>query len=175
MNVQGSARPGLILGLVQACLLLSLGAQLLMDRAVRPRGWARTQPVDPYLPIRGRYVALQLKLRLDANQGQGSLSDLGGSQGWVSLRSSGGEVLARPVPRGTAGALPARSSTPTGWVELEQPVAFFLPPTGPDPSRRPRPERVWVEVTLPERGQPRPIRLGVTSDQQFPPRPLAAG
>ncbi|MFQ6537669.1 MULTISPECIES: hypothetical protein [Aphanothece] len=175
MKVQGSGRRGLILGLLQACLLLSLGAQLLTDRALRPRGWARTQPVDPYLPIRGRYVSLRLRLRLDGQPAEADSSGLGGSRGWVSLHSRGGEVLAQAVPRGTPGALRVRSSTPAGWVELQQPVAFFIPPTGPDPSRRPRPERVWVEVTLPERGQPRPIRLGVTADEQFPPRPLRLG
>jgi hypothetical protein len=30
---------GLLLGLLQAALLLSLGGQLLLDRATRPRGW----------------------------------------------------------------------------------------------------------------------------------------
>jgi hypothetical protein len=34
----------------------------------------------------------------------------------------------------------------------------------PDPSIRAPGEELWVEVTLPRRGPPRPIRLGVKKD-----------
>lgn len=45
---------------------------------------------------------------------------------------------------------------------LSEPVAFFIPEHVPDPSRRPPGEALWVEVTLPRKGPPRPIRLGVS-------------
>jgi len=44
---------------------------------------------------------------------------------------------------------------------LDRPVAFFIPEQIPDPSRRPPDEKLWVEVTIPKKGPPRPIRLGV--------------
>jgi len=44
---------------------------------------------------------------------------------------------------------------------LEQPLAYFIPEHGPDPSIRPPGEELWVEVTLPKHGAPRPIRLGI--------------
>jgi hypothetical protein len=44
---------------------------------------------------------------------------------------------------------------------LAEPVAFFLPEHVPDPSVRLAGEELWVELTLPARGWPRPIRLGV--------------
>ncbi|SBO44948.1 hypothetical protein [Cyanobium sp. NIES-981] len=175
MNRQGTLGRGLTLGLLQAAMLLGLGGQLLLDRALRPRGWARTQPVDPYLPIRGRYVALHLMVRLEGERAPLDPSSRGGSRSWVSLHSRGGEVLARPVPQGTAGALPARGASPAGWVRLEPPVAFFIPPAGPDPSRGPLRGSMWVEVTLPDQGRPRPIRLGVSDGELFPPRPLPLG
>jgi hypothetical protein len=40
-------------------------------------------------------------------------------------------------------------------------VAFFIPEHIPDPSRRTQGEELWVEVTIPKTGPPRPIRLGV--------------
>ncbi|MFM7677134.1 MAG: hypothetical protein ACKO5F_16495, partial [Synechococcus sp.] len=46
-------------------------------------------------------------------------------------------------------------------ARLDEPVALFIPPDVDDPSRRAADEELWVEVTLPPEGPPRPIRLGV--------------
>ena len=54
-------RKGLIVALIHVLLVASLGAKLLVDRATRPRVWARTAPFDPDLPIRGRYVRLRIE------------------------------------------------------------------------------------------------------------------
>jgi hypothetical protein len=51
---------GLILAGLQCLMVLSLTGKLLYDRATCPRVWIRTQPYDPSLPIRGRYLSLQL-------------------------------------------------------------------------------------------------------------------
>jgi hypothetical protein len=61
------------------------------------------------------------------------------------------------------GPLPVRlDSTADGLVAgLNDPVAFFIPEHIPDPSLRPTGEELWAEVTVPSRGPPRPIRLGV--------------
>ena len=62
------------------------------------------------------------------------------------------------------------SSTSSGSIaRLRDRLAFFIPPEGPDPSRRPAGERLWVEVTLPRQGPPRPIRLGVERDGHIEP------
>ena len=55
---------------------------------------------------------------------------------------------------------------------LAEPVAFFIPEHVPDPSRRPREEQLWVEVTLPRSGPPRPIRLGVMKEGRLTPLDL---
>jgi hypothetical protein len=44
---------------------------------------------------------------------------------------------------------------------LRPPLVYFVPEHVEDPSRRPQGEELWVEVTLPKKGPPRPIRLGV--------------
>lgn len=46
-------------------------------------------------------------------------------------------------------------------LAMYQPVAYFIPEHIPDPSIRPNDEELWVEVTIPKKGPPRPIRLGV--------------
>jgi hypothetical protein len=98
---------GLILAAVHVALVAGLGGKLLYERHTLPREWVETQPVDPDLPLRGRYVQLRL----------------------------------------------VRDGEPV--------VPFFIPEHARDPSRRAPGESLWVEVTLPERGPPRPIRLGV--------------
>lgn len=49
-----------IVALLQAAIVLAVGGKLLYDRATLPRVWVETAGVDPYLPIRGRYVRLRL-------------------------------------------------------------------------------------------------------------------
>ena len=53
-------RPGLILLLVQLVLVLSVAGKYLYERQTRPRVWTRATQFDPALPLRGRYLALQL-------------------------------------------------------------------------------------------------------------------
>ena len=55
-------KKGVILGVVHLLMVASLGAKLVYDRATRPRAWARVVPYDPNLPIRGRYVSLQMEV-----------------------------------------------------------------------------------------------------------------
>jgi len=160
-------RRGLALALLQGGLLLSLAGQLLLDRASRPRGWIRTEPVDPHLPIRGRYVDLALVIPAPAG-----LKEPGSSGTPVVLRAEGGlvraELAGASTPRSRSlQAFPRPSWAPAPGAaaaqlwRLEPRVAFFIPPEVPDPSRRPPGEQLWVEVTLPAEGPPRPIRLGV--------------
>ncbi|MEA5414577.1 hypothetical protein [Synechococcus sp. BA-132 BA5] len=151
-------RKGLLLALLQGGLLLSLGGQLLLDRATRPRGWILTQPVDPHLPIRGRYV--NLDLLLPAPEGtDGQAVPWSGER--VVLRSEAALVRATLAAGGTPRARTLQATPQGEFWRLGPSVAFFIPPQVADPSRRPPGEQLWVEVTLPAEGPPRPIRLGL--------------
>ena len=46
-------------------------------------------------------------------------------------------------------------------VTSAEPLAFFIPEHAPDPTALRPGEELWAEVTLPRKGPPRPIRLGV--------------
>ena len=59
MNAQ--LRKGLIVAAIHLAMVAGLGAKLLIDRAARPRVWARTAPIDPDDPLRGRYVRLRVE------------------------------------------------------------------------------------------------------------------
>lgn len=147
-------RAGLIVALIHVLLVASLGGKLLFDRATRPRVWARTAPVDPDLPIRGRYV--RMRIEGDARQlpstFTGYVIPMVSDQTLTFVQGEEGKGLYARVD-------PARSV-----AVIDQPLAYFIPEHVPDPSIRAPGEELWVEVTLPRRGPPRPIRLGVKKD-----------
>jgi hypothetical protein len=169
MNTLSPRRAGLLLALLQGGLLLSLGAVMHMDRMRLPRAWVRTAPHDPELPIRGRYVSLRLLVPAPALRSLLALPDE--RRCWQSVRlvAKGDRLEALPEAAGAA------ASGLSQWAcvdrldgavvaRLEEPVAFFLPPDVKDPSLQPSGETVWVEVSLPAKGPPRPIRLGLSSN-----------
>jgi hypothetical protein len=168
---------GLIIAAVHVGLVTSLGAKLLYDRATRPRVWALTVPYDPNLPIRGRYVSLQLVV-----EPRGIAETIPGT----TLRPPQAVILRIEGTRLVAEAIPQQPSYDPSELHvqlverrgeklalLDQPVAFFIPEHIADPSRRSLGESLWVEVTIPKKGPPRPIRLGVkTGDGAIAPLDL---
>lgn len=156
---------GLVIAVLHVVLVTSLGAKLLYDRATRPRVWARAAPFDPNLPIRGRYVSLQLIVEprgiRETKPGLGFQPPQS-----VILRVDGEKLVAEgdPQERGydpsDLHVLFIRRQEQTLAV-LNKPVAFFITEHIVDPSRRPPGEELWAEVTIPSKGPPRPIRLGV--------------
>ncbi len=153
---------GFLVAVLHVAIVGSLGAKLLVDRATRPRVWARAAPVDPNLPIRGRYVRLAVEAVPSGD-----------------LTSRESEAVALSVRDGRLVAVPATGSTnvTARLVEradesvavLNQPLAYFIPEHAIDPSRRPFGEELWVEVTLPRAGAPRPIRLAIKKDGLLTP------
>jgi hypothetical protein len=161
-----TARKALIVAAIHVAIVSSLGAKLLVDRATRPRVWARTAPVDPSLPIRGRYV----RMRVEAALGPDVPNEL---LRWVrvTLSERDGRLVASSA--GDDG-LDARVIDHSGErvVAINEPVAFFIPEHAVDPARRAPDEELWVEVTLPRGGAPRPIRLGVKKSGAIAPLDL---
>ena len=158
---------GLIVALLHLLLVSSLGGKLLYDRWTQPRGWAKTAPIDPNLPIRGRYVRLRLEL------------DVQGAEPWdgadrTMTRWTEPAILMVEDSRVVAVLGQTGNSTRVSlnWPEgADAPVArpsdvlaFFITEHIPDPSIRAEGEELWVEVTIPKKGPPRPIQLGVRKD-----------
>jgi hypothetical protein len=154
---------GLVIAAVQVGLVLSLGVKLLYDRGTRPRVWVRTAPYDPSLPIRGRYVRLQLVVEPrgipEKPPGGAAVPRTA-----VTLQVEGDKLLAvaNPTVRpGDPAGLHVSFIGPEKRAVLSTPVPFFIPEHLPDPSRLEPGQELWVEVTVPRTGPPRPIRLGL--------------
>jgi hypothetical protein len=151
-------RNGLLVAAIHLGLVGAVGGKFALDRASHPRVWVQTVPVDPDLPIRGRYVRLNVAVEhpepeLTKGLTHGMRLEVQGEQ-LVALESPAGRHYIHWQPCG-----PERNC----WV-LQRALAFFIPEHIPDPSRLAPGEELWVEVTVPPTGPPRPIRLGVKKD-----------
>ena len=189
----------LVVGLVQASIVLAVGGKLLYDRTTLPRVWVETAGVDPYLPIRGRYASLRLVV-MPSNPPDSAWLEERKERQAPEAREAGpspappGEA-ALAIPGGGRVAFPVGSlvaaderlevellkdakggpdveadawaeaetdlSDPEGRWVLSMPVAFFLPEHVDDPTLLPPGTQLWAEVTVPETGPPRPIRLAL--------------
>jgi hypothetical protein len=151
-------RKGALLGALQVLLVLSVTGKYLYDRATLPRVWVKTAPVDPNLPIRGRYLSLGIEVQAPPGEDLGGLAKLSVEDGkLVARRSTDGKGV-RVWLLGSGGR-----------YRLVDRLAFFLPPNVPDPSRVQAGEELWMEVSVPEDGPPRPVRLGIRKDAVLKP------
>jgi len=112
--------------------------------------------VDPNLPVRGRYLALRLRIEPGFNDT---------AYVYVRLASEGGRLVPHSA---SSGEQTWRSGNE--WYLLE-PVAYFLPEHAADPSRIAPGEEMWVEVSVPAKGPPRPLRLAIKRDGVLRPVP----
>jgi hypothetical protein len=158
---------GIVLAVIQVVIVLSLGGKLLYDRMTRPRAWVLVNTYDPDLPIRGRYLWEQMTMpcegfafKTDPNNPKATW-DWNDNWGYYSVRD--GQLVANFV---------GSPSQPGGWVQLQKlndgrvvchsadSVFLFIPDTANMPALQ-RGDELWMEVTLPVKGPPRPIRMAV--------------
>jgi hypothetical protein len=138
---------GLILCGVQTAMVLSIGGKMLLDRATLPRIWVRAMPYDPSMPIRGRYVSLTIEAEARG-------FPPGGVYEQANFTVEDGKLVARRAEIDGIGTMVINGTAPVQ-------VVYFIPERVPDPSRRAADEELWAEVTVPHKGPPRPIQLGV--------------
>jgi hypothetical protein len=170
------SRKGLLLGAIQIALVLSLGGKLLYDRVTRPRVWVLSQVYDPDLPIRGRYLSEQLRLPAegfsykDPEQRNGNPYQ---NRQWGYFEVRDGQLIAKPQGSGSAGWVHVQKNNNDGGVFAltEEPVLFFVAERAEIPTLKSGQE-MWVEVTVPAQGPPRPIRIAVKQNDALTPLKL---
>jgi uncharacterized membrane-anchored protein len=157
---------GLIVALLHVAIVLSLGGKLLYDRATRPRVWVKTVSIDPDLPVRGRYLTLNLQAHAPWLK---SGKDVYYQP--VQLAMVNGELVASQSDANTGMSVSffrSMRQLPDDLVAINPPVAFFLPEHANAPSAR-RGEELWAEVTIPKKGPPRPIQLALKDSSGWHP------
>jgi hypothetical protein len=178
---------GLLLTALQVALVTSLAAKLTWDRHRFPRVWARAGTWDPDLPIRGRYLGLQLEVICDNSAASPASSTPPGLQSAPrvfnpptylrgKLRAENGQLAsdcAAPLEASNDETVSIFRQQRRGQsvmvAILSEPVLFFLPEHATDPWQSARGGELWAEVTLPKSGPPRPIRLAVKRSETFTP------
>ena len=167
---------GLSVALIHILIVLSLGAKLLYDRGTRPRIWVRTGSVDPNLPIRGRYLTLNLEVHapdFQRTQQQPHVFKYPESYhpGYVELSVENKQLVARETNHPTGMLLNtwARRTREDDVYLLSSPVLFFLPEHAEAPHLDRAGDELWAEVTVPRKGPPRPIQLAIKHGQEWKP------
>ncbi|MFL6299656.1 MAG: hypothetical protein ACJ71N_03480 [Terriglobales bacterium] len=155
--------------LLHLAIIGTLYAKYSYERATRPRVWVKTIGYDPDLPIRGRYVALSLEVATDVaakKEGDPKYAWYGTYPVHIELRN--GELFAANDPAGDE-YLTFRELQTTPHAILSEPVLYFISDNAENPTWRPRNQELWAEVTIPKKGPPRPIRLGVKTSGAIEP------
>jgi len=170
--------------LIQMLLVSLLGAKLLYDRRTRPQAWFKSERFDPNLPIRGRYVSLQIEVG-DPRSAQEVESKFGTEIGMYeqqpyhrlyqfgrecgSIEVRGETPVARFDDRPGACdnlSFARRRNGNSTVLQLSEPILFFISDTAKDPTALRVGDELWVLATIPRQGPPRPIALGVKKSSE---------
>ena len=189
----------LALLIVQLLLVSTIAAKYLYQRWTCPRVWTRASAIDPQLPMRGRYLALQLTvdgcqstlpsaknanfprdvngavkpgpyvLRPNAVEFRANLKVVNNTL--VAVRPEGQEIgstedsSAGEEVVGTAGSA-------CNQMQLASSTAFFISDTAQSPLPLKPGQELWIEVTVPPKGPPRPIQLALKDNGAWKPLDL---
>jgi hypothetical protein len=177
-------RSALLLLGIQLFLVLTVAGKYLYERKVCPRLWVRTTQYDPQLPLRGRYLALRPVLdgcglpRDDAHFEKGYKLYPGGYEPgfwkWnVSLNAEHGKLLAHLQEQrhdpDREYEMTLRVDQPCDKVPVRTELMYFIPEHAQSPFPLKSGQELWVEITVPPAGPPRPIQLALSSDAGFKP------
>jgi hypothetical protein len=173
-------------------LVSSIAAKYLYQRHAYPRVWTRAAAFDPSLPMRGRYLSLQLIVNgcqstlPSARQAQYPRNVDGMPTGTrFAVRSMKdfqftAKIIAKdnqliavrvPDPYGTypGELIVAEPGSPCDEMRLFRPVAFYIPEHAVDPTGLKPNQELWIEVTVPSKGPPRPIQLALKQGGAWKP------
>jgi hypothetical protein len=170
---------GLVVLSLQLAMVLSIAVKYAWERHTCPTVWTRTTQFDPDQPLRGRYLALQLRanacelIRKGTPVNSYQTAAPGVRTTWnydTKLTAQGGELVAlplaadRPTPRL---GVTVREGDPCQAATLSETTDFFIPEHGRTPFPLAKGQELWALVTVPPSGPPRPVRLAVSDGTGF--------
>jgi hypothetical protein len=176
---------------IQLALVLSIAGKYLYERKTCPRVWALARAYDPEMILRGRYLSTQLEV-----DGCGSTlpsyahaefpRDINGAVRPGPYKVRGPYVtfdatlkvdnnrlvavrLAGENSHDDGQTVWANDNTPCDRMHLQQATDFFIPEHAADPTLLKRGQELWMEVTVPPKGPPRPIQLAIKDNGVWKP------
>jgi hypothetical protein len=178
--------------LIQLAIISSIAAKYVYQRWSCPRVWTRTVAYDPQLPMRGRYLSLQLTVdgcqsTLPSAKAASFPRDINGAaiRGMYMMRASAifhadlkvenNRLLAIRIQDDQNGTLGKEVSVWPGAacdaMRLDAPVDFYIAEHAQSPLPLKAGQELWIEVTVPPKGPPRPMQLALKDGGAW--RPLA--
>ena len=180
-----------VLLLFQLLVVSSVAGKYLWQRWRCPRVWTRAAAIDPIRPMRGRYLSLQLTV-------DGCQSTLPSAKFATFPRDVNGAIkpgpyVLRPRPvlfranlkvqnnqlvalrvegqedSNLGEEISAAPGAPCGQMQLSDPVDFYIADTAKSPLPLQPKQELWIEVTVPPTGPPRPIQLALKQDSSWKP------
>jgi hypothetical protein len=177
---------------IQLALVCSVAAKYLYQRWSCPRVWTRTAAYDPELLMRGRYLSLQLMVdgcqsTLPSAKQADFPRDVNGAaiQGRYAVRGS--RIVGFPAElkvadnklwaiairdaekRGPERMVMASPGAPCDQMRLVDPVNFYIAEHVRSPLPLASGAELWVDVTVPTKGPPRPVQLALKQDGRWEP------
>jgi hypothetical protein len=186
------AKTSIALLAIQLALVSSIAAKYLYQRSTCPRVWTRTVAYDPQLVMRGRYLSVQLIV-------DGCQSTLPSAlhaifprnadgttrpNGFVVTRESpvrfranlkveGNKLVAIRIPeadlRSTGVNVSALPGSACDALRIDEPVDFYIAEHAASPTPVKQGQELWIEVTVPPKGPPRPIQLALKQEGAWKP------
>lgn len=186
MNLAGIklSAASLVLLVFQLALISSIAAKYLYQRSTCTRVWVRTMMYDPDLVMRGRYLSMQLAVdgcqsTLSSAKQADFVRDFGGVpqggkfsiaapqfvQFQATLAVKNDKLVAVRIPENedvpSGQSVFAQKGAPCDRMRLSDPVNFYIAEHARSPLPVTRGQELWVEVTVPPKGPPRPIQLAL--------------
>jgi hypothetical protein len=184
----------LVLLALQLAIVSTIAGKYLYQRWSCPRVWTRATMYDPQLPMRGRYLSMQLVVdgcqsTLPSAKEAAMPRNVEGVQTGktytiraaqavrfpANLKVINGKLLAIRIPEGDNRPdelmVDGRPGASCEDLRLEEPVDFNIAETAANPAALKAGQELWIEVTVPPKGPPRPIQLALKDGGAW--RPLA--
>ena len=178
---------------IQLALVSSIAAKYFYQRSTCPRVWTRTVAHDKQLPMQGRYLSLQLNVdgcqstlpsALRATfprNADGTTKPTGFTVNddhfpitfRANLKVEKNRLLAIRIPeadlRSKGENVTALPGSPCDVMRLQQPVDFYIAEHAADPTTLRQGQELWIEVTVPPKGPPRPLQLALKDNGAWKP------
>ena len=186
------ARVSIALLVIQLVLVSSVALKYLYQRSTCPRVWTRAAAYDPSLVMRGRYLSLQLTVdgcssTLPSGRDAQFPRNANGVpvgrtfnvnapqtvwfQGTLAVRDNRFIVIRAPdsdttTATQTVGAPPGARCD---QMRLWNPVDFYIAEHADHPTWLKHDQELWIEVTVPPKGPPRPLQLALKDNGIWKP------
>jgi hypothetical protein len=190
MKIIGSTVSGASLAVlvIQLALVSSIAAKYLYQRGHCARVWTQAVMYDPNLVMRGRYLSMQLYVdgcestlpsakqarypRTVEGLPQGDRFAIGDPQPWVNfqakLKVEHNRLIVIRIPDGDDAShgewVTAPARVQCDQMHLTDPVNFYIAEHAQNPLPAKPGQELWVEVTVPPHGPPRPIQLALKTN-----------